>query len=112
VDIYETDKHYTIEAVLLGVKPEDIQITALGDTITIHVVQKHEEKKETKTYMRRECYEREVSRTIGLPIIVEPEKVEATYEHGILKLQVPNAEVAKPKPISVRVVKEAAGTHA
>jgi HSP20 family molecular chaperone IbpA len=111
VDIYQTDTHYTIEAVLLGVKLEDIQITALGDTLTIHVMQKHEAKKETKTYMRREHYEREVSRTIGLPNVVEPENVEATYEHGILKLQVPKAEVAKPKPISVRI-KEAAGTHA
>jgi HSP20 family protein len=111
VDIYETDKHYTIEAVLLGVKPEDLQITALGDTLTIHVMQKQEAKKETKTYMRRERYEREVSRTIGLPSVVEPEKVEATYEHGILKLQVPKAEVAKPQPISVRI-KEAADTHA
>jgi len=110
VDIYETDKHYTIEAGLPGVKPEDIQITALGDTLTIRATQKHEEKKETGTYVRRERYEGEISRTIVLPTTVEAETVEATYEHGILKLQVPKAEEAKAKQIRVQT-KEAAGTR-
>ncbi len=85
--------------------------TALGDTLTIHAAQKHEEKKETKSYVRRERYEGEISRTIALPTAVEPEKVEATYEHGILTLHVPKAEEAKAKQIPVRT-KEAAGAHA
>jgi HSP20 family protein len=108
LDIYETAEGYTIEAGLLGVKPEDIQITALGDTLTINATQKHEEKKETRNYVRRERSEGEISRTISLPTIIEPEKVEATYEHGVLKLNIPKVEAAKAKQIPVQT-KEAAG---
>lgn len=110
VDIYETDKYYTIEAGLPGVKPEDIQITALGDTLTIHATHKSEEKKETRNYVRRERSEGEVSRTISLPAAIEPETVEATYEHGVLKLHIPKAEAAKAKQIQVKI-KEAAGAR-
>ena len=108
VDVYETPERYTIEAGLPGVKPEDIQITALGDTLTIQATQKHEEKKETRNYVRRERSEGEISRTIALPTTIDAEKVEATYEHGVLKLHIPKVEAAKAKQIPVQT-KEAAG---
>jgi HSP20 family protein len=60
--------------------------------------------------VRRERYEGEMIRTIALPTQIQPEKVQATYEHGVLKLQVPKSEAAKPKQIEVKV-KEAKGTH-
>ncbi len=112
VDIYETkdQQGYVIEASLPGAKPEDISITALGDTLTITYTTKGEEKVEKPTYVRRERYEGEMTRTISLPTEIVPEKVQATYEQGVLKLQVPKSEAAKPKQISVKV-KEAVGAR-
>lgn len=103
VDIYETDNDYVVEASLPGMKADQIQITAIGDTLTIRAKTAHEqEKKEEKgAYVRRERYNGEITRTIELPGLIDADKVEATYEHGILKLRVPKAEEVKPKTIAV-----------
>jgi HSP20 family protein len=110
VDVYETkdQQGYVVEASLPGVKPEEITVTAVGDTLTIRYVTKGEEKAEKPNYVRRERYEGEMSRTIVLPTKIEAEKVKATYELGVLKLQVPKVESAKPKQIHVKR-KEPAG---
>jgi HSP20 family protein len=112
VDIYETkDKlGYVVEASLPGVKPEDISVTAMGDTLTIAYATKGKENVEKPSYVRRERYEGELVRTFTLPTPILPEKVQATYEQGILKLQVPKSEEVKPKQIPVKV-KELAGAH-
>ena len=60
--------------------------------------------------MRRERFEGEMTRTITLPTHIQPEKIQATYEKGILKLQVPKSEEVKPKQIPIKV-KEMAGAH-
>ncbi len=116
LDITEADQEYVIEASLPGFKPEDVQITALGDTLTVRATRKTAETTEkSKTYMRRERYEGEVQRIITLPVPIEAERVVATYEHGVLTLKVPKTEAAKPKQIQVMVEepakKEAAQVH-
>ena len=106
IDISETEdkQQYVIEASLPGIKPEELQITAEGDTLTIRVSRKGEqEKKEKGTYVRRERYEGEMSRTISLPTPIDADKVQATYERGVLTLRVPKAEGVKPKQIPIQV---------
>ncbi len=112
VDVYESkdQSEYVVEAPLPGAKLEDISITAMGDTLTIRYTTKGEEKVEKPTYVRRERYEGEMSRTITLPTQIQPEKVQAVYEKGVLTLHVPKSEAAKPKQISVKV-KEGAGAR-
>lgn len=111
VDLYETEdrQKYVLEAALPGFKPEDLQITAMGDTITIHVAKKEVKKEEKTSYVRRERFEGEMTRSFTLPTAIESNKIEALYEHGVLKLTIPKAEQAKPKPITVQA-KEFAGT--
>jgi HSP20 family protein len=105
VDVYETKDRqgYVVEAVIPGAKPDEISITAIGDTLTIRYAMKGEEKVEKPNYVRRERYEGEMSRTITLPTKIEPEKVKATYEQGVLRLEMPKVESAKPKQIHVKV---------
>jgi HSP20 family protein len=112
IDVYESkdQKEYLVEASLPGVKPEEIEITSSGDTLTITYATKGEEKVEKSKYVRRERYEGEMSRTFTLPTQIDPEKVQATYEHGVLTLHVPKSEAAKPKQIPVKV-KEAVGSR-
>jgi HSP20 family protein len=110
LDIYESEdkQHYVIEASLPGFKPEEIQVTVEGDTLLIYAQKKEETRAEKGTYVRRERYEGEMSRRITLPTAIDPARVEATFEHGLLKLTVPRAEGAKPTQIPVKV-KEPAG---
>ncbi len=115
VDVYETDADYVLEALLPGVKPEDVQITAMRDTITIHATMKPlPQPKETMDkaglYVRQERYAGEMSRTIELPTEIDAEQVTATYEHGMLTVRAPKVEAAKPKQIPVQV-KEPAVAH-
>ncbi len=59
--------------------------------------------------MQRERYEGEMTRTITLPTQIQPEKVQASYDHGVLTLYVPKSDEARPKQIEVKT-KESAGT--
>ncbi len=110
VNIYESaDKlHYVIEAALPGFKLEELHITAMGDTLTISAVKKEEEKLAKEKYVRQELYTGEMTRTFTLPTMVDVEKIEAVFEHGVLKLYIPKAEEIKPKEIPIKV-KELAG---
>jgi len=112
VDIYETDDQhaYVVEATLPGTKPEHIQVTAVDNTLTIRVAEKQEEKVKKGNYVRRERYEGERLRAIALPTTIEVQKVEATYEHGVLTLRIPKTEAAKPKQVRVQV-RQAIGSH-
>ncbi len=107
VDVLETPDEYVIEASLLGLRPEDVQITTTGNTITIRAGRKARERTEKEgTYLRRERIERflpEVGRTITLPAKVNPDKVSASYEQGVLMIHVAKDEESKEHTIPVKV---------
>jgi HSP20 family protein len=107
VDVLETPEAFVIEASLLGRRPEDMQITTAGNTITIRAGRKASERTEKEaTYLRRERIEHflpVVGRTITLPVHVDPEKVIATYEQGVLTIHVGKDEEAKEHTIPVQV---------
>jgi HSP20 family protein len=64
-----------------------------------------EEKKETKgTMVRQELRYGLFERAIELPMTIDPTKVEAKYEHGMLTLVLPKSDVVKPKLIPVKVL--------
>lgn len=104
VDLYETEdrQQYVLEASLPGFNLEDLQITVMDDTITIHVARKEVEKDNKTSYVRRERFEGKMTRSFTLPTTIEPDKIEALYEHGVLRLSIPKADQVKPKPITVR----------
>jgi HSP20 family protein len=110
LDVYKSpDKpQYIIEAALPGYKPEEIQIMAEGETLTIRVKNTGEEQVKKEHYVRRERYMGEMSRSVILPTTIDPELVEAVYEHGVLTLYVPKTEATKPQQIPVKV-KEGVG---
>jgi HSP20 family protein len=104
LDVFETDGEYTIEASLPGVKPEDLKVSATDDTITIRATMKRETRDTTKgAYVRRERHEGEIVRSVTLANPIDPSRVSAHYEHGVLKLTAPKAEIAKPHQVDVTV---------
>jgi HSP20 family protein len=112
VDIYESEDtlFYVIEAALPGFKLEELTITAVGEMLTIAAVKKEEKLPEKEHYVRRERYTGEMTRFFTLPTVINVEKVEAVFEHGVLKLFIPKAEEVKPKQIPIKV-KELAGVR-
>lgn len=113
VDVYESEKAFIVEAVLPGVKPEDVKVSAIRDTLTIHATMKPApagKPEKSGAYLQRERYMGEMTRTIELPTSIEPDKVTATYMHGVLTLQVPKVAAAEPAAIPIKVT-EAPVTH-
>jgi HSP20 family protein len=107
LDIFETEEEYDIEVALPGVRPDDVEVTALGSTITIEVTRKPMERSgKTGRYVRKERLAGELTRTIELPQPIKPEHVTATFERGLLLLQVPKSETARPHKITIRTASE------
>jgi len=102
LDMYETDNEVVVKATVPGVKPEDIQVTVTGNTLTIKGEVKAEEDVKRRSYVYRERRYGEFVRSIGLPGGVEADKATAEFEHGVLTLKIPKAESAKPKTVQVQ----------
>jgi len=104
LDIRESDdkQQYILEANVAGFKPEEIELTSTGDTITIHAARKAEEQTEKAGYVRRERYVGDMRRTVTLPSHIDPDKIQATCDQGVLTLQIPKVGGAMPKQIPVK----------
>ena len=78
-----------------------IDISLHDGTLSISGERKRESNNNGETAERTERYVGTFRRSIALPTRVDPSKVTATYEDGILKVTLPKAEEAKPKQIQV-----------
>jgi HSP20 family protein len=103
LDVYETDDNIIVTAPVAGVKPEDIDVSIVGNTLTIQGETKAEEREEKGSYIRQERRFGAFQRTVTLPTHVQAGKTEAVFENGVLHLTLPKAEEAKPKSIKVKV---------
>jgi HSP20 family protein len=85
-----------------GAKSEDIDISVTGDVVTV-TGEVHREKRSEKTqpYVE-EIWRGRFQRAFQLPVPVDPNKAEATFEHGLLKLVLPKSEATRPRKIQVR----------
>lgn len=102
VDMYETADGITVKASLPGIRPEDVDVSVTGETLTIRGELKPEEREEKGVnWYRRERRYGSFVRQISLPTQVETEKATATFENGVLMLELPKAEAVKPKTIKI-----------
>lgn len=102
LDMFETDDDIVVKATLPGVKPDDIKITALGNTVTIQGETKAEEDVEEGNYIHRERRFGSFSRTVTLPQDVDADTADATFEDGVLTLSFPKPEETKAKTVQVK----------
>ena len=104
VDVFETDNDVVVKMPVPGIKPEDLDITITGDTVTVRGETKQETEDEDKkrNYYFKEMRYGSYARSVTLPAVVDADKAEAETEHGVLTLTLPKAEIAKPKAIQVK----------
>jgi HSP20 family protein len=103
LDLYETDDNLVVETSLPGINPDDVDISIVGNTLTIKGETKHEaEKGEKGRYHYRERRYGAFQRSIILPTGVNTDAAEAVFKDGVLKLTLPKVEEAKPKRIEVK----------
>jgi len=102
VNLTETKESYFIRAELPGMTAADLDIQATGNSVSISGERKIPAENSNARYHRRERESGKFSRVIGLPGEINPDKVEARLEDGILTIVVPKAEASKPRQITVK----------
>ncbi len=107
MNIWTNEEAINITAELPGVDSEDIEISVIGDTLTLTGERRSLDLEEEIRYHRRERGAGKFSRSIELPYRVETDQVEATFENGLLSIHLPRAEEDKPRKIAVKVNTEA-----
>lgn len=103
VDVSETEGEYQIKAEIPDVKKEDVKVTVEDGVLTIQGERRQEKEEKGKKYHRVERSYGTFIRSFTLPDLVDEEKVKAEFKDGVLNLQLPKSEKAKPKAIEVTV---------
>ena len=103
LDIHETDKAYEVAVPLAGVNPDDIDVKLHDNILTISGELPQPKTDENRKVVVQERYYGSFSRSVSLPQSVDTNKVEASYDNGVLNLTLPKLPEAQPKQISVKV---------
>jgi HSP20 family protein len=100
VNIKETNDHFEVEVAAPGMRKEDFRVQLDGNTLSIYSEKQQLNKEDTndERYTRREFSYQSFQRTFVLPKdVVDEDRIQAKYENGLLKLQIPKREEAKKK---------------
>jgi HSP20 family protein len=102
VDIAEDDQKYVITVELPGISKDDVHVEVHDDVMTIRGEKRseREEKKEHSRYVERSYGS--FSRSFTLPANAAADRVNASFKDGVLTVELPKVEAAKPKVITVR----------
>ena len=101
VDLSETEDKYEVKADLPGMKKDEIKISFNDSVLTLTGEKKHEEKVDEKNYHRVERAYGKFERSFRLPKDVKADQIKANYKSGVLSIEIPKSEKAKPKEIAV-----------
>jgi HSP20 family protein len=103
VDISETKDNFIVKAELPGLESKDVNVSISGDLLIIKGEKKKEEEEKDEHHYCVERYSGSFQRVFQLPTAVKGDKVEATFEKGVLKVTLPKVEEAKKKEIEIKV---------
>ena len=103
VDIYETEHELVVKADIPEIKPEELDICVENNILTIRGERKFEKKVSEDNYLRVERTYGSFARSFSLANTVNSEAIKADYKNGVLTLNIPKREEAKPKQIKVNV---------
>ena len=85
-----------------GVAPENLDISVVGDQLTVRGKREPEDQGKESSCVRQERFSGEFVRTLQLPFRIDADKVKAEVEHGVLKVVLPRHEQDKPRQIAVK----------
>ncbi len=101
INVWEDNESVYAECELPGVKSDELDITVVGNELTIKG-RRGEEPPQGMTYHRRERGAGMFARTVELPVEVAGERVQASLRDGVLLITLPKAEAAKPRKVQIQ----------
>ena len=102
VNIWVTGDDALLTAEIPGVNPDTIELSVVGQSLTIRGERQSEKLTDGEMYHRQERWQGRFSKTIELPFAIESGKVNAKFTKGVLSVILPRAEAEKPKKIAVK----------
>jgi HSP20 family protein len=102
MDVYETDDKLVVTLELPGLSASDVDVQVEDATLTINGTREFSNEVNEEHYHRIERRYGQFSRAVTLPPQVDAGRVDARFEDGVLTVEVPKTEKAKPKKIEVR----------
>jgi HSP20 family protein len=102
VDLSEDEKSYVVTAELPGVGKDDVTVELHEDVLTIRGEKKseREEKKDRSHWVERSYGS--FARSFTLPPTAQAEELKASFKDGVLRIEIPKKEAAKPRQISIK----------
>lgn len=102
INAWKNDDGLVLTAEVPGVDPENIDISVIGETLTLSGSQVMEKLPEGARYFRKERDNNDFSRTFELPFKVDVDAVDAKFHNGILQINLPRVPEEKPKKIEIK----------
>jgi HSP20 family protein len=102
LNIWSNEEGLVITAEVPGISPDEIEISVVGETLTLSGERKAEELDEGTRYHRQERGSGKFSRTVQLPFPVDVDEVNALFVDGVLEIKLPRTEADKPRKIAVK----------
>ena len=102
INAWVSEDGLIVSAELPGVDPDEIEISVVGDTLSLSGTRNGEDLPDGSEYYRRERGHGEFTRSLDLPFKVDVDAVEANFVNGVLKLELPRLPEEKPKKITLK----------
>jgi len=102
LDVRESEDRFEVTVDLPGLGPGDVNVTFEDGMLSISGKRQFESEDKGDTWHRIERGFGTFARSLRLPQTADPEKIEASFDKGVLKVSVPKTEQAKPRTIEVR----------
>jgi HSP20 family protein len=103
VDIYEDPQKVVLKLEVPGIEEKDLDVRVENHTLTVKGVRKFEKEEKEENFHRIERRYGSFNRAFTLPSTVDTENVQASYNAGVLKLELKKKAEAQPKQIKVNV---------
>lgn len=106
IHVLEKEDKFVVKVELPGVNQEDISVSVIGDTLLVEGEKEAESEIKKRGYSYSETSYGSFSRSISIPSIVDADKIAASYDKGILEIDLPKALQVKPKKVAVTAKKK------
>lgn len=103
MDIYEKDDKIVAEIAMPGVDPKSIEVSIEDDVLKVEAKKEEKVEEKKKNYYRKEIKAGYLKRMVSLPVPVKSEEAQASYQNGILKIEIPKKEEKKEKAKKIPV---------
>jgi HSP20 family protein len=102
VDVYEDKDKVLLHVELPGVEPDDVEVSVEDSTLSIRGQREIRSDLDQENYRRVERRYGQFVRAFQLPAIADAERVDASFDKGVLTIDVPKKEEARPRRIEIK----------